>query len=143
MRRAILTVVVLTIVHGSPAMLALPKQDAAKPSVHAAETPTQFYIRYRKAVLNATAMDDVLAFWRTELVNEFKQTPPDQRADLGGVKRIYGMLRDVRVTGETVAATGATLSLAAIGPEQKQMTGTAYLVKENGQWKLFEQEEWN
>ena len=63
-------------------------------------------------------------------------------ADLAGVKRIYGMLRTVRVTDETVAATGATLSLDAIGPEQKRMTGTAYLVKENGQWKLFGQEEW-
>jgi hypothetical protein len=142
MRRAILTVAVLTIIQAGPATLALPKQDAPKPSVQAPETPTQFYMRYRKAVLNATAMDDVLAFWRTEMVNEFKQAPPDQRADLEGVKRIYGMLREVRVTDETVAATGATLSLDALGPEQKHMTGTAYLVKENGQWKLFVQEEW-
>ena len=50
----------------------------------------EFYLRYREAVLNATAMDDVLMFWRTEMVNEFKQAPPDQRADVDGIKRIYG-----------------------------------------------------
>jgi hypothetical protein len=30
----------------------------------------------------------------------------------------------------------------AAGLEQKRLTGTAYLTKENEQWKLFGQEAW-
>ena len=106
------------------------------------ETPSQFYMRYRAAVLNATTLDDVLTYWRTEMANEFKQAPPDQRADLAAMKRIYAMMTDVKVVGEAVGeAGGATVTLEGTR-DQKKMTGTAYLVRQNGEWKLFGQERW-
>ena len=141
-RRAILSVAVLALVYSGPALLATSGQDPTKAPGPTDETPTQFYMRYLKGVVEAKSVEDVLAFWRTEMVNEFKQAPPDQRVDLDGLKRMYGMRKDVKVTGETLGATGATLSLEAVGPDQKRMTGTAYLVKEKGQWKLFGQETW-
>ena len=124
-----------------------PEQQAAPqapaPATAPTETPSQFYLRYRSAVLKATDLDQVLAFWRTEMVNEFKQAPPDQRADLDGIKRIYGMLSDVKVVTELVGTVGgATVTLEGTTPDQKKMAGTAYLVKENGAWKLFGQESW-
>ncbi len=142
MKRTIAMVVVLTINHGIAAAFALP-QSATESSARAPETPTQLYVRYRQAVLDATSMDDVLKFWRAKLVSEYKQAPPEERADLFGVKRVYGRVSDVRVTDETVGASGATLSLSGVGPQQKQITGTAYLVMEDGHWKLFGQEAWN
>jgi hypothetical protein len=50
------------------------------------------------------------------------------------------------VTHETLtgsAATAATLGLEGTGRDQKTVTGTVYLVKENGSWKLFGPEDWN
>src|SRR4051794_26754146 len=101
---------------------ALARQSAN--DIPATETPSQFYVRYRAAVLNATKLDDVLAFWRTAMVDEFKQAPPDQRADLAAMKRIYARMTDVKVTGETVGTSGgATVTLAGTSSDQKTMTG--------------------
>jgi hypothetical protein len=141
-RRATLSVALLVLAWSGAALLAAPQKDAPKAVTQAAETPTQFYLRYRNAVLDARSIEDVIAFWRKEMVDEFKQFPPDQRVDLDALKRMYGMHKDVRVTAETAGETGATLSLEAVGPQQKRVTGTAYLSKENGQWKLFGQEAW-
>ena len=142
MRRAILSVALLALISSGPVVLAAPQQDATKAAAQTEETPTQFYLRYCKAVPDAKSMEDVMTFWRKEMVAEFMQYPPDQRVNLDAIKQMYGRLKDVKVTAETAGATGATLSLEAVGPEQKRMTGTAYLVKENGQWKLFGQEAW-
>src|SRR3954452_5143471 len=115
--------------------------NGAKPS--GLETASQFYMRYRIAVLDASSIDDVLAFWRTELVDDYKQRSPDQRVDLAEIKRIYRTLKDVKVVGETVgAAGGATLTLEGTGPEGKKMQGTAYIVTEDGEWKLYSPEDW-
>jgi len=35
-----------------------------------------------------------------------------------------------------------TLTLDAVGPDRKPMTGRVDLVKEHGAWKLFEAEQW-
>lgn len=122
---------------------AMPQQQTRpEPSPSAAETPSQFYLRYRAAVLKATTLDEVLAFWRTELVNEFMQAPPDQRADLAAIQRIYGMMTDVKAVDEKIGQHGgATVTLEGIR-DQKKMTGTAYLVTQNGEWKLFGPERW-
>ena len=55
------------------------------------ETATQFYLRYRAATTKPTSVDEVLAFWAEDVVNEYKSAPPDQRVDLAGIKRMIGM----------------------------------------------------
>ena len=142
MRRARLSIALLVLVCSGPVMLAAPRQDAAKTAAETTETPTQFYLRYCKAVPDAKSMEEVMAFWRKDMVAEFLRYPPDQRVDINGIKQMYARFKDVKVTAETRGETGATLSLAAVGPEQKPMTGTVYLVKEDGGWKLFGQEAW-
>ena len=142
MRRARLSIALLVLVCGGPVGLAARPQNATKAPAETTETPTQFYLRYCKAVPDARSMEELMAFWRKDMVADFLRYPPDQRVDINGIKQMYARFKDVRVTAETRGATGATLSLAAVGPEQKPMTGTAYLVQENGEWKLFGQEAW-
>ncbi len=106
------------------------------------EKPSEFYLRYRAAVPNATTMDELLAFWRAQAVSEFKAAPPDQRVDLATMKRAYTMVADVKVTEETYGASGATLKLAGTTSDQKTKTCTVYLVNEGGAWKVFGPELW-
>ena len=118
----------------------------AKVSGPPSETATQFYLRYRAAVTKATSVDEVLTFWSDDVVNEYKSAPPDQRADLAGIKRMNGMASNVTVTREAVSTgpgtSNALLSLEGIGMDQKRVTATAHLVKKEGAWKLAEPEEW-
>jgi hypothetical protein len=112
----------------------------------AAETATQFYTRYQAAMANASTVDEVIAFWAADLVKEFTAAPAAERTDLAGLKRIYSLVSHVKVTRETLTgspATGATLRLEGTGRDQKTVTGTVHLVKENGAWKLFGPEDWN
>ena len=98
----------------------------------------------------ATSVDEVLALWAAEAANEYRSTPPDQRADLAGIQRMNSMVSEVTVTREEVSvgagATGAdvraVLSLEGLARDQKKVTGTAHLVKKSGEWKLVEPEEW-
>jgi hypothetical protein len=119
-------------------------QQAQPPATGATpkEKPSEFYLRYRAAVPNATTMDDVLTFWRAQAVSEFKEAPPDQRVDLAALKRAYTMVADVKVTEETSGASGATLKLAGTTSDQKTKTCTVYLVNEGGDWKVFGPELW-
>jgi hypothetical protein len=126
-------------------LVQVPSQPA-KASGPLSETATQFYLRYRAAATNATTVDEVLAFWSEDVVNEYKSAPPDQRVDLAGIKRMIGMASGVTVVREAVSTgpgtSDALLSLEGIGLDQKRVTGTAHLVKKEGAWKLAEPEEW-
>jgi hypothetical protein len=112
------------------------------PAGQSRELPSAFYMRYRAAVANARTLDDVMAFWSADLVKEFKSTPADQRIDLAGFKRLYGMHSGVQATGDTIDGGRATLKLEGTTTDQKKVTGSARLVIENGEWKLAEQETW-
>jgi hypothetical protein len=142
MKRTFPLAVLVGIILVSAGLAMARQQTQREPSPSAAETPSHFYMRYRAAVLKATTLDEVLAFWRTELVNEFMQAPPDQRADLSAIQRMYGMMTDVKAVDEMIGQSGgATVTLEGTR-NQKKMTGTAYLVKQNGEWKLFGPERW-
>jgi hypothetical protein len=107
------------------------------------ETATDFYLRYRKTATAAKSVDEILAFWNSQLLHEYNMEPDDVKAGtLGMVKRMESSLTDVRVLKESATASGATLLLEAIGPDKKPMTGSVDLVKENGAWKLVEAEQW-
>lgn len=131
--------------HSLIVLLALPAlaqaQDRRAPRD---ETPSQFYLRYRAAVQNATTMDDVLAYWTTATANEFRSAPPDQRVDLAGVQRIYGMYSDVDVARFDVESPGdhVTLTLKGKTSDGKPMSGTATLAREDGRWKVVGPERW-
>ncbi len=107
------------------------------------ETGTEFYLRYRQTAIAAKSVDEILAFWSSQLLHEFNMEPEDARAGtLDMVKRMEGSHVDLRVVKESTTQNGATLTLEAIGPNKKPVTGTVDLVKENGAWKIVEAEQW-
>jgi hypothetical protein len=84
-----------------------PSQPAKTPAPPS-ETATQFYLRYRAAVANATSVDEVLTFFSDDAANEYKSAPPDERVDLAGMKRMNGMVSGVTVTREAVSTGPGT-----------------------------------
>jgi len=115
-----------------------------KPRTGGAETPSQFYLRYRSAVQSASNIDEVMKFWQKSLVADFKQAPADQRADLAGFKRMYNMLSDVSVVSTSIAPGGltATMRLSGKTADGTTISGTALVVREDGSWKLAAPEDW-
>jgi len=108
-----------------------------------AESGTAFYLRFRQVALTAKSMDEITAFWCTPLLEDFQKEPEPIRARaLEMIKRTENSLTDVRVLTETATPAGATLTLDAVGPDRKPMTGRVDLVKEHGAWKLVEAEQW-
>lgn len=138
--RVILTIGVLQAGVGAGAQ----QTATPKPTTRPAETPSQFYLRYRSAVQGASNLDEIMRFWQKSLVAEFKQAPAEQRADLGTFKRMYGMLSDVTVVNVSIAPGGATATMKLSGKTADGTTirGTALVVREDGGWKLAAPEDW-
>jgi len=143
MTRTLFLVLFVTLA-GNPTIISphAPQQSTPPAPAPTAETATQFYLRYRAAVAKATTVEEVQKFWRADLVKEFNAAPPEQRADLAGIQRMYGMVTDVSATDETSGATGATVTMTGTNPDRQKVTGTAYLIKEGGSWKVFGPERW-
>jgi hypothetical protein len=140
-----MTSIVTAVLIAIGGLLWVPPAQAPTGAAPPAETPTQFYARYRATVASASALDEIVALWATDAAKEFRDAPPSQRVDLAGVKRMNAMLSNVKVTGETpvgVDGTAAELALEAVGPDQKKITGKVHIVKEGGTWKLSEPEQW-
>jgi hypothetical protein len=130
-----IAVAIVSLVTGSA--LAQQNRPAATPG-----SATQFYERYRVAVPNAKTVDDVLAFWTTEVASEFRSAPADQRVSLADMKRMYAMVTGVKVVKEAVASPSATLSLEGLSPDHKMITGTVQLVMEANGWRVSGPEAW-
>ena len=126
-----------------PAIVALLLSAALHQQPAPPESATDFYLRFRQVVLAARSMDEITAFWSTPLLEDFQKEPEPIRARaLELVKRTENSLTDVHVVKETPTTTGATLTLEAVGPDKKPVSGRVELVKENGAWKLVEAEQW-
>ena len=143
MTRPFMRALPLWLILGST-MLVAQQTATPKPTTGPAETPSQFYLRYRSAVQSASTLDEVMKFWQKSLVAEFKQAPADQRADLGAFKRMYGMLSDVSVVNVSIAPGGSTAMMKLSGKTADGTTirGTALVVREDGGWKLAAPEDW-
>lgn len=114
-----------------------------QPQPAPAESGTAFYLRFRQVALTARSMDQITAFWCTPLLEDFQKEPEPIRARaLEMIKRMENSLTDVRVLTETATPAGATLTLDAVGPDKKPVTGRVDLIRENGAWKLVEAEQW-
>jgi hypothetical protein len=96
-------------------------------------------------VAGASTLDEIVALWAADVAKEFRDAPASERVDLATVKRMNGMVSNVKVTRETpvgVDGTATELALEAVGPDQKKMMGKVHIVKEGGAWKLSEPEQW-
>jgi len=119
-------------------VLAAPIHSAAAVSgIQAAESATEFYLRWRHAVLNAKSGDDIALFFNAETKDEFSMASPADRADmLAMMKRLFGLETDVKVVKETATPGGATLSLEGVDSDKKPVVSSVDVVKENGAWKM-------
>jgi len=76
-----------------------------------------------------------------EVLKKINATPAEQiRPMLETVKRLIP--RDVTVVGENISGDSGTLSLTSTDPlTGTKINGTVHFAKENGEWKL-QQEQW-
>jgi len=103
------------------------------------ETATQFYTRFLAAFQKATKMEQVLPFMSAARVKEYNEMAAEQK---GGMLELVKMMAatNVKVTRETAAGTGATLTVTGVDSmEKKPQYGTVKLVKEGGAWKISEE----
>jgi hypothetical protein len=111
-----------------------------------AQAPTQsasdFYLQYRKAFDSAKKIDDVLPFMSADTTKQIMATPPAERGQMFEMIKMMGALTNVKITKEAPSATGATLTVTALDSDKKNSTGTIDIVRENGKWKLG-QENWS
>ena len=109
----------------------------AAPPQAAAETASQFYLRWRTTAINAKSIDEVRPFWSADMREQFDmQADSDKAALLPMMKQGYGAQTEVRVVKETPTPTGATLSLEGVDAEKHPLVGTVDVLKENGAWKV-------
>jgi len=131
----------LAVVLGSAAPFSA---SATAPQKQPAETATEFYLRWRSTALNAKSVDEIVAFWTAETVEQFNMEPDSAKAGtLVMVKRVYSAQTDVKVVKETATPNGATLSLEALDRDKKPIASRVDVLKENGAWKISAAvEEW-
>lgn len=101
-----------------------------------AATATQFYLDYRKAFDAAKKVEDLYPYMSADVRKQMESTPAADRAEMFGMIKMMGALTNVKVTKETRAGDGATLTVEALDPDKKPTIGTITIVKEGGSWKI-------
>jgi len=101
------------------------------------QTATQFYQEYRKVFTTATKIEDIAAMMSESRRAQVEKTPADDRKMMFDmVKAMTADQGDVKVLKETPTPKGAELAV-----ESKSGTGTVFVVKESGAWKI-DKESW-
>jgi hypothetical protein len=110
-------------------------------SQSADQTATQFYMSYKAAFGKAKKIDELLPFMSKAKLEEIKQLPAkDWPMAFEMMKDLY-VFKGEKVVGEKLTATGATLQVEAVDPNNKKYKATVTLVKEGKVWK-FHEEDW-
>jgi len=98
------------------------------------KTGTQFYAEYRAAFAKARSFNELAPLMSKAQREKLASIPADQQKTLWDVNKQMDV-RDLKVLKETPTATGATLEITAVGPDNSKVKGTVKLVKEGGAWK--------
>jgi hypothetical protein len=101
-----------------------------------AQTPSAFYLQYRKAFDAAKKIEDVLPFMSADTTKQIQSTPPAERGQMFEMIKMMGTLTNVKIVKEAKTATGATLTVNATDSDKKATVGTIDIVQESGKWKL-------
>ncbi len=107
---------------------------AALPVAAQPKTGTQFYGEFRAAWVKAKGFNDMLPWMSKGEREKVAAITPEQQKSLWDLNKQMDM-RDIKVVKETPTATGATLDITGIGPDNKTVKGIVKLVKEGGTWK--------
>ena len=109
---------------------------AQTPQAPAAQTPTEVYMAYRAAFDKATRADDIKPFQSKKVRAEMDAMPAADRAEFFKMIKGMGTMASVKVSKETVTATGATLLVDAVNPAKVKMTCEVTMVREDGALKI-------
>lgn len=120
-----------------------------KADAHASGTPTaaaaaqqgkgeagEAYVHFEDTLAKAASMSEIKALLASSRVQELEQMGSQADGLLPALQA--AQTKDAVVTGETMQGDRALLTLES---KSAKSTGTATMVKEDGQWKLLE-EEW-
>jgi hypothetical protein len=110
--------------------------SAAPLFAQGAQTPSQFYMEYRKAFDAAKKVEDLLPFMSTATKKQVEATPPAERPEIFEMIKMMGALTNVKISKETRTANGATLTVDALDSDKAKTTGTIDIVREGNAWKL-------
>jgi hypothetical protein len=122
---------------------ASPRQQQPAPPGLVFESAAAFYARYRGIVAKARNVDEVVAFWSTDQVQQYENAPDSERPNLVQLKRIYAAHTNVRVVSETSQTpTNLSLRLEGMNVDNTLVTGNVLVVIERGVWKVAGPESW-
>jgi hypothetical protein len=113
---------------------------AALPLIAQPTTATQFYRQYRAACDKATSLEDLLPWMSKAQKAKAASLSADRKKAMWGMMRSLD-LRDIEVVKEGATPNGAMLDVTATGPDGRAITGRVTLVREDGAWKM-QQEDW-
>jgi len=102
----------------------------------ATQSPSDFYMQYRKAFDAAKKIEDVMPFMSADTTKQIQATPAAERAQMFEMIKMMGTLTNVKITKEARTANGATLTVTALDSDKKNTTGTIEIVQEGGKWKV-------
>jgi hypothetical protein len=111
---------------------------AAPASAVDSKAATQAYMGYNAALAKATQLTDVLPHLSSAYRQMLESRPKaDQPEWLKRLKE--SMMKDVKVSSETVSGNTATLLATGTSASGNAMKGKVSMVKESGAWKLDEE----
>ena len=92
---------------------------------------------YRAAFAKAGKVEDLFPFMGAAQRAQVEKTPAAERPEMFKFIKEFNNFANVKVLRETKSATGATLEVEGITPEdKKKATATVEVLREGGAWKI-------
>lgn len=110
----------------------------ATPALAADSKAAPAYLEYNAALAKATKLTDVMPYLSTAYRQMLESRPKSDQPEW--LKRLKeSMMKDVKISGETVSGSTATLTATGTSSMGNAMKGKISMVNEGGAWKLDEQ----
>jgi hypothetical protein len=101
-----------------------------------ASGPMDAYKAYLDVLAKATSLEQLLPHYTKELRDGLSKMPKEMQGNY--LKMNRRVLKDVKVTRETVTDSRAEYEMTAVTGDGKHIAGSATVVKEGGAWKIDE-----
>jgi hypothetical protein len=102
-----------------------------------AQTPTDAFLAYRKALASATSYAEVLPFMEARGRAMIESIPEKPRVGMFDMlKKFEATYSEVAVTNEAITGETAVLSLSGKDPKGQAATGSVPMTKEASGWKV-------
>jgi hypothetical protein len=112
---------------------------SSEPALAQAKSPTEAYLAFVAAAQKAKSLEEVLPHLSKEYRAMLAAQAKDQKPVWLQRLRDSADMTDIKITKETVSGEKCTLEGTAKSSKGFPLKGKAFLVKEDGAWKLDEQ----